>query len=97
VVDLTARIEKPATYEQIVAAIKVAAAGPLKGILGWTEDEVVSTDLKGDKRSSIVDVKSGISLNDKFVKLIAWYDNEIGYSQRVVDLLAHVAHVTQSS
>jgi glyceraldehyde 3-phosphate dehydrogenase len=97
VVDLTARLEKPATYEQIVAAIKVAAAGPLKGILGWTEDEVVSTDMKGDKRSSIVDVKSGISLNDKFVKLIAWYDNEIGYSQRVVDLLAHVAHVTQSS
>jgi glyceraldehyde 3-phosphate dehydrogenase len=93
VVDLTARLEKPANYGQIIAAIKAAAEGPLKGIIGWTEDEVVSNDLKGDKRSCIVDVKSGISLNDNFVKLIAWYDNEFGYSNRVVDLIVHTSKI----
>jgi len=91
VVDLTARLEKGATYQEICNAIKEAAAGELKGILGYTEDEVVSTDFLGDSRSSIFDAKAGISLNNNFVKLIAWYDNEWGYSNRVVDLLIHVA------
>jgi len=92
VVDLTCKLGKPATYEQICAAIKEAANGPLKGILGYTEDEVVSTDFLGDTRSSIFDAKAGISLNPNFVKLISWYDNEWGYSHRVVDLLIHVAN-----
>jgi len=87
VVDLTCKLAKPAKYEEICAAIKEASLGPLKGILGYTDDEVVSTDFIGDTHSSIFDVKAGISLNDTFVKLIAWYDNEYGYSTRVVDLL----------
>lgn len=91
VVDLTARLEKPASYQDIVNAIKEASQGELKGILSWTDDEVVSTDFVGDSHSSIFDVKAGISLNNNFVKLIAWYDNEWGYSNRVVDLLIHVA------
>jgi len=91
VVDLTVRIEKPASYKDICAAIKEASEGDLKGILTYTEDEVVSTDFLGDTHSSIFDVKAGISLNDHFVKLIAWYDNEWGYSNRVVDLLIYVA------
>jgi len=90
VVDLTVRLEKPATYEDIKNAIKEAAAGPLKGIMGYTEDEVVSTDFIGDSRSSIFDAKSGITLNNNFHKLISWYDNEWGYSHRVVDLLEYV-------
>jgi len=92
VVDLTVRLEKPATYQQICDAIKEAAAGELKGILGYTEDEVVSTDFLGDSRSSIFDAKAGISLNSNFVKLVSWYDNEWGYSHRVVDLLKYVAN-----
>jgi len=95
VVDLTARLEKPASYEEICSAIKEASQGSLKGILGYTEDEVVSTDFLGDKRSSIFDAKAGISLNKNFVKLISWYDNEWGYSNRVVDLLIHVANKSQ--
>jgi len=91
VVDLTVRIEKAASYKDICAAIKQASEGDLKGILTYTEDEVVSTDFLGDTHSSIFDVKAGISLNDNFVKLIAWYDNEWGYSNRVVDLLIYVA------
>jgi glyceraldehyde 3-phosphate dehydrogenase len=91
VVDLTARLEKPASYSDICHAIKEAANGELKGILSYTEDEVVSTDFVGDSHSSIFDAKAGISLNNNFVKLIAWYDNEWGYSNRVVDLLAYVA------
>jgi len=91
VVDLTVRLEKKATYEQIKAAIKEASEGPLKGILGYTEDEIVSTDILGDTRSSIFDARAGISLNSNFVKLISWYDNEVGYSHRVVDLLACMA------
>jgi len=91
VVDLTVRIEKAASYEDIKAVIKKASEGPLKGILGYTEDEVVSTDFLGDSRSSIFDAKAGISLNPNFVKLISWYDNEYGYSSRVVDLLAFAA------
>eukprot|EP01126_Amoeba_proteus_P003453 TRINITY_DN1114_c0_g1_i2.p1 TRINITY_DN1114_c0_g1~~TRINITY_DN1114_c0_g1_i2.p1 ORF type:complete len:337 (-),score=61.60 TRINITY_DN1114_c0_g1_i2:239-1249(-) len=90
VVDLTCRLERPATYEQIKTAVKEASEGPLKGILGYTEEELVSTDFIHDPRSSIFDAKAGISLNDNFVKLISWYDNEWGYSSRVVDLLLYV-------
>jgi len=95
VVDLTCRLEKGATYKEICEAIKQASEGELKGIMGYTEDEVVSTDFLGDSRSSIFDAKSGISLNANFVKLISWYDNEWGYSNRVVDLLAYVAKKDQ--
>lgn len=91
VVDLTVRLEKAASYKQICDAIKEAASGELKGILDYTEHEVVSSDFLGDSHSSIFDAKAGISLNEKFVKLIAWYDNEWGYSNRVVDLLIYVA------
>ncbi|KAK1689879.1 glyceraldehyde-3-phosphate dehydrogenase [Colletotrichum godetiae] len=96
VVDLTARIEKGASYDEIKAAIKEAADGPLKGVLAYTEDDVVSTDMIGNPNSSIFDAKAGISLNDNFVKLVSWYDNEWGYSRRVLDLLAHVAKVDAS-
>ncbi|KAJ1910097.1 hypothetical protein IWQ60_010839 [Tieghemiomyces parasiticus] len=91
VVDLTCRLEKPATYDQIKAVMKKASEGELKGILGYTEDAVVSSDFITDTRASIFDAEAGISLNDKFVKLIAWYDNEYGYSCRVLDLLALAA------
>jgi glyceraldehyde 3-phosphate dehydrogenase len=93
VVDLTVRLAKPATYDEIKAVVKAAADGPLKGIMGYTEDEVVSTDFVGDTRSSIFDAKAGISLNNQFVKLISWYDNEVGYSNRCIDLIRHVHHV----
>ncbi|KXX80665.1 Glyceraldehyde-3-phosphate dehydrogenase [Madurella mycetomatis] len=96
VVDLTCRIQKEASYDEIKAAIKEAAEGPLKGILGYTEDEIVSSDLNGNSNSSIFDAKAGISLNKNFVKLVSWYDNEWGYSRRVLDLLAHVAKVDAS-
>ncbi|KAM5384269.1 hypothetical protein ACJZ2D_001574 [Fusarium nematophilum] len=96
VVDLTARLEKGASYEQIKEAIKEAANGDLKGILAYTEDDVVSSDLNGNTNSSIFDAKAGISLNDNFVKLVSWYDNEWGYSRRVLDLIAHVAKVDAS-
>jgi len=90
VVDLTVRTEKACSYEDIKNAIKEAAAGPMKGIMGYTEDEVVSQDFVGDSRSSIFDAKAGISLNPNFHKLISWYDNEWGYSHRVVDLIKYV-------
>ncbi|KAF2443836.1 glyceraldehyde-3-phosphate dehydrogenase [Karstenula rhodostoma CBS 690.94] len=93
VVDLTVRIEKGATYDEIKAAVKEASEGSLQGILGYTEDDVVSTDLCGDNRSSIFDAKAGISLNKNFVKLVSWYDNEWGYSRRVLDLLVYIAKV----
>ncbi|CDS05236.1 Putative Glyceraldehyde-3-phosphateFT dehydrogenase 3 [Lichtheimia ramosa] len=93
VVDLTVRIEQGASYDEIKEAIKHASENELKGILGYTEDEVVSTDFLGDSRSSIFDAKAGISLNPNFVKLISWYDNEYGYSTRVVDLICHAAKV----
>jgi glyceraldehyde 3-phosphate dehydrogenase len=93
VVDLTCRIEKGATYDEIKATIKAAAEGELKGILAYTEDDVVSTDMMGDPHSSIFDAKAGISLNNNFVKLVSWYDNEWGYSRRVVDLLSYMAKV----
>jgi glyceraldehyde 3-phosphate dehydrogenase len=91
VVDLTVRLEKAATYDEIKKAVKEAADGPLKGIMGYTEDEVVSTDFVGDSRSSIFDAHAGIALNSNFVKLISWYDNEWGYSHRVVDLIKYIA------
>ena len=93
VVDLTCRLEKPATYEEIKAAIKEAANGPMKGILDYTEDDVVSSDFLGDPHTSIFDAKAGIALNDNFVKLVSWYDNEWGYSNKVVDLIQHMAKV----
>ena len=97
VVDLTVRLEKPTTYAAIKEAIKQASLeGPLKGILGYTEDQVVSTDFLGDDRSCIFDGDAGIMLNERFVKVIAWYDNEYGYSCRVVDLLLHVAKVDKA-
>lgn len=91
VVDLTARLDKPASYEDICKAIKEASQGEYKGIIDYTEDEVVSTDFVGNTNSCIFDAKAGISLNNNFCKLIAWYDNELGYSNRVVDLMIHVA------
>jgi glyceraldehyde 3-phosphate dehydrogenase len=91
VVDLTVRLEKAATYDEIKKAIKEESEGKMKGILGYTEDDVVSTDFVGDNRSSIFDAKAGIALSDKFVKLVSWYDNEWGYSSRVVDLIVHMS------
>lgn len=91
VVDLTARIEKSATYEEICKAMKDASEGALKGVLGYTEDDVVSTDFLGEKCTSVFDAKAGIALNGNFVKVVAWYDNEIGYSNKVLDLIAHIS------
>jgi glyceraldehyde 3-phosphate dehydrogenase len=93
VVDLTIRLEKPAKYADIVAAVKEAAAGDMAGILDWTDEEVVSTDFVTCKASSVFDVNAGIALNDNFVKLVTWYDNEWGYSNRLVDLAIHMASV----
>lgn len=93
VVDLTARLEKAASYDEIKAAIKEESETNLKGILGYTEDDVVSTDFVGDARSSIFDAKAGIALNGNFVKVVSWYDNEWGYSNRVIDLIRHMASV----
>jgi len=93
VVDLTCKLAKPATWDAIKDAMKKAAAGELKGILGYTEDEVVSSDFIGDSRTSIFDAKAGIALNDTFVKVVSWYDNEWGYSCKVVDLINYVAGV----
>ena len=89
VVDLTCRLEKPASLDDINAAVKEAANGKMKGILEYTEDQVVSSDFISDTHSSIYDAKACISLNPHFVKLISWYDNEFGYSNRVVDLISH--------
>jgi len=94
VVDLTARLEKPATYKEICDTIKHASENEYKGIIAYTEDEVVSSDFITDVHSCVFDAKAGIALNDKFVKLIAWYDNEWGYSNRVVDLTVYVAKHT---
>jgi glyceraldehyde 3-phosphate dehydrogenase len=91
VVDLTVRLEKKATYEDIKKAMKDASEGELKGILGYTEDAVVSQDFIGDPRTAIFDAEAGIALNDNFVKVVAWYDNEWGYSNKLVDLVLEVA------
>lgn len=93
VVDLTCRLEKAASYDEICAAVKAAADGELKGILGYTEDEVVSSDFIGEARTSVFDAKAGISLNGNFVKLVSWYDNEWGYSNKVVELIVDMAKV----
>jgi glyceraldehyde 3-phosphate dehydrogenase len=93
VVDLTVQLAKGAKYDEIKAAVRAASEeGPLKGILGYTDDAVVSSDFVGDTRSSIFDAEAGIALTDRFVKLVAWYDNESGYSERCVDLLRYVAN-----
>ena len=89
VVDLTVRLQKPASYEAICAAMKAASENELKGILGYTEDAVVSQDFISDPRTSIFDAKAGISLNDHFVKVVSWYDNEWGYSNKLIDLAVH--------
>lgn len=91
VVDLTVRLGKGASYDEIKAKVKEAAEGPLKGILGYTDEDVVSSDFIGDTNSSIFDAKAGISLNPNFVKLISWYDNEYGYSSRVIDLIKYIS------
>jgi len=93
VVDLTVRIQKEATYEDICKTIKEASEGSFKGVLGYTDEDVVSTDFIGDVRSSIFDAKAGIQLSKTFVKLVSWYDNEMGYSNRVIDLIAHMQKV----
>lgn len=90
VVDLTVRLKKPATYADVKAAMKEASEGAMKGVLGYTEDEVVSEDFKGDARTSIFDAKAGIALNDNFVKVVSWYDNEWGYSNKLIDLVQEV-------
>lgn len=90
VVDLTCRLEKAASYEDIKKAMKDASEGSLKGILGYTEEDVVSSDFMGDPRTSVFDAKAGIALNDNFVKIVAWYDNEWGYSCKLLDLVAHM-------
>ena len=87
VVDLTAELENPATYEEIKAEMKAQSQGALKGILGYTEDKVVATDFRGDARSSIFDKDAGIALDNTFVKLVSWYDNEWGYSNRCLDMV----------
>ena len=90
VVDLTVNLERPASYEQVKAAMRAAAAGPLDGILAYTEDDVVSTDFLGESCTSIFDAGAGIALTDTFMKLVAWYDNEWGYSCKCVDLIRHI-------
>jgi glyceraldehyde 3-phosphate dehydrogenase len=93
VVDLTCRLEKPASYDEIKAAMKKASEGELKGILGYTEDAVVSTDFLGDTRTSIFDADAGIAISKNFVKVVSWYDNEMGYSHKVLDLILHMTTV----
>ena len=93
VVDLTVNLAKPATYAEICAAMKEASEGELKGVLGYVEEDVVSSDFLGDARTSIFDAKAGIALTDTFVKVVSWYDNEIGYSNKVLELIAHMKKV----
>ena len=91
VVDLTARLATPASYQEICDAIKAASEGELKGVMGYVEDDVVSTDFNGEKLTSVFDAKAGIALSDTFVKLVSWYDNETGYSNKVLDLISHIS------
>jgi glyceraldehyde 3-phosphate dehydrogenase len=95
VVDLTVNLAKPATYDEIKSAMKAASENELKGILGYTEDDVVSSDFIGDARTSIFDAKAGIALTDKFVKIVSWYDNEWGYSTKVLELIAYMKKVNE--
>ena len=94
VVDLTVNLATPASYEQIKAAMKAASEGPMAGILGYTEDEVVSNDFVGESCTSVFDAEAGIALTDTFVKLVAWYDNEWGYSCKCIDLMLHMATIS---
>ncbi len=91
VVDLTVKLEKGASYEEIKAAMKSASENEMKGVLGYTEDLVVSQDFVGETRTSVFDANAGIALNDNFVKVVSWYDNEIGYSTKLVDLVEYSA------
>jgi glyceraldehyde 3-phosphate dehydrogenase len=93
VVDLTVRLENPATFDEVKAAIKAAADGPMKGFMGYTEESLVSSDFIGSEFSSVFDAGASVVLNDKFMKLVSWYDNEYGYSTRLVDLCVHAATV----
>ncbi len=93
VVDLTVNLAKPASYDEICEVMKAASEGELKGILGYTEDDVVSSDFLGDPRTSIFDKKAGIALTDTFVKVVSWYDNEWGYSNKLLNLIEHMAKV----
>ena len=93
VVDLTVNLAKPATYAEICSAMKEASEGELKGVLGYVDEDVVSSDFLGDARTSIFDAKAGIALTDTFVKVVSWYDNEIGYSNKVLELIAHMKKV----
>ena len=93
VVDLTVNLAKPASYEEICKAMKAASEGELKGILGYTDEDVVSSDFLGDARTSIFDAKAGIALTDTFVKVVSWYDNEMGYSNKVLELIKHMYSV----
>ena len=96
VVDLTVRLEKAATYDEICAAVKAASEGPMKGILEYVDDEVVSSDFRTDAHTSIFDAKAGIALNGNFVKLVAWYDNEWGFSNKMLDLTRHIDSVRKA-
>ena len=91
VVDLTVNLKKPATYAEICSAMKAASEGAMKGVLGYTTDEVVSNDFVGETCTSVFDAKAGIQLTDTFVKVVSWYDNEIGYSNKVLELIAHIS------
>ncbi len=91
VVDLTVELAKPAKYEEICAAMKAASEGPMKGVLGYTEDKVVATDFRGESRTSVFDADAGIALDDTFVKVVAWYDNEWGYSCKVLEMARVIA------
>jgi glyceraldehyde 3-phosphate dehydrogenase len=93
VVDLTVNLKTPASYKEICAELKRASENELLGILGYTEEDVVSSDFIGDERTSIVDAKAGIALTDTFVKLVSWYDNEWGYSNKVLELIKHMSKV----
>ena len=97
VVDLTCRLAKSATYEEIKATMKAASEGPMRGIIGYTEDDVVSSDFIGEPCTCVFYAKAGIALNDHFVKLIAWYDNEWGYACKVLDLIMHMAAIDSGS
>ena len=93
VVDLTVRLAKPTTYEEICAAVKAASEGSMKGVLGYCDEAVVSSDFYGETQTSVFDAKAGIMLNEQFVKLVSWYDNEMGYSCKVLELIKHMAEV----